>query len=239
MNIALILAGGIGSRFDSNYPKQFVEIEKKPLIVHTLEKFSNCDEISEIYIVCLKDYVAEMEYIINNYSIDKVKSIIIGGKTRHESIKNGIKYLESKNFNDTYKVIIHNANMPLVTKSNIIDCINKCNDENIIVTTAATCNGYFYQISNSKDGNLMIGPNRENLLHAKVPEAMYFKTSKDLYLSDIFDEKKYESYTAGMLGIILNKKVEFVKCKSTNMKITTKEDYELVQTYLKKEKMGE
>ncbi len=239
MNIALILAGGVGSRFDSNFPKQFVEIEKKPLIIHTLEKFSSCKEIDEIYIICLKEYVDEMETMIKNYSIKKIKGIILGGKTRHESIKNGVKYLSTNHYTDVCKVILHNANMPLVTNSNIVDCINKCKNSDIIVTTAAKCNGYFYQISNDENGSLIIGPNRENLLHAKVPETMYLSTAKEIYLSNTFDGKQYESYTAGMLAIILNKKVEVVTCKSTNMKITTKEDYELVQTYLRKEKSGE
>ncbi len=233
MNIALILAGGRGTRFDANYPKQFVEIHRTPLIVHTLQKFESCESVDQIYIVCLEDYIDEMNNIVNQYSINKVKDIIIGGNTRHESIRNGINYFIQKGFANTDKIIIHNANMPLVTLSNINDVIEKCTD-NIVVTTAAKCHGFFYQISEENEG-LSIGPSRNCLLHAKVPEAMCLSVADKIYNYDEFNEKKYESYTAGMLGILMNLDVKVSLCESTNMKITTKEDYKLVEVYLENE----
>ncbi len=237
MNIALILAGGNGTRFDANYPKQFVEIKKKPLIVHTLQKFSNCNSINQIFIVCLKDYVDEMNTIINKYSISKVSGIIIGGSTRHESIKNGVNYLTNNGFSKSSKIVIHNANMPLVTLSNIDECISKCTD-NTVVTTAAKCHGFFYEISES-DNSISIGPDRSCLLHAKVPEAMYLSIADAIYNNNQFNKKLYESYTAGMLGIIMGLNVEILICEYTNMKITTKEDYKLVETYLEHESNNE
>lgn len=237
MNIALILAGGRGTRFGGDHPKQFVEIEKKPLIVHTLEKFSNCKFIDKIFVVCLKNYVDEMKEIIKRYSINKIEDIIIGGNTRHESIRNGINYLLNNKYDKLSKIVIHNANMPLVTISNIEECILKC-DKNTIVTTVAKCNGFFYQISED-DNSLAIGPDRNNLLHAKVPEGMYLEIANEIYNDKRFDEKKYESYTAGMLGILMKKSVVIAICASTNMKITTKEDYKLVETYFKNETSGD
>lgn len=237
MNIALILAGGKGTRFGASLPKQFVEIERKPLIVHTLEKFSKCDSIDKIFIVCLEDYVDDMNKIIEKYEIKKVENIIIGGNTRHKSIRNGINYLLNNGFDKLSKIIIHNANMPLVAMSNINECISKC-DNNSIVTTAAKCHGFFYQISENGD-TLSIGPDRSSLLHAKVPEAMYLDIANTIYNNNQFNEQKYESYTAGMLGILMGMNVKVSICGSTNMKITTKEDYELVETYLKNESNGE
>ncbi len=237
MNIGLILAGGRGTRFGSDHPKQFVEIEKKPLIVHTLEKFSNNNNIDEIFIVCLENYVDELNKIISKYNISKIKNIIIGGSTRHESIRNGINYLINNNYDLNSKVIIHNANMPLVTETNINECLSLC-DNDTVVTTAAKCHGFFYQICNGNN-ELKIGPDRNELMHAKVPEAMYLKIANDIYNNEKFNEKIYESYTAGMLGIILKLNVKVAICGSTNMKITTKEDYELVETYLKNESSGE
>ena len=236
MNIGIILAGGVGTRFGSNLPKQFVHIESKPLIVHTLEKFSNCNKIDKLFIVCLKSHIEEMKNIVEQYEIKKIEGIIPGGTTRHESIKNGINYLVNKGYDKTTTIIIHNANMPLVKNKNIEDCIKKCCGE-VIVTTVAKCNGFFYQICD--DTRLSIGPDRESIFHAKVPEAMQLSMACELYNDQLFNAKKYESYTAGMLGIIKNKKVEFSICDSTNMKITTKEDYELVETYLKNEIKGE
>lgn len=233
MNIGIVLAGGKGTRFGADLPKQFVEITGMPLIACTVKKLLNCN-IDVIYIVCIKDYVNKMEEIIKEYDLDKVENVIIGGNTRHESIRNAINYLIKNGQDMDNKIIIHNANMPLVSVKNVNSCIELCDGKNVIVTSAAECNGYFYQIDN--DSNLKIGPDRKCLLHAKVPETLTLKTANELYNDPVFLDKKYESYTAGMLGIIKNKIVKVSICESTNMKITTREDYELVETYLKNEK---
>ena len=234
MNVAIILAGGKGTRFGTEHPKQFVEIHEKPLIVHALEKFSKNSNIDEICVVCLENYVSELEEIIKKYDIKKISHIIIGGSTRHESIRNGVNFLRDNGYPNKTKVIIHNANMPLVTETNINECISLCDDDTI-VTTAAKCHGFFYQID---DGELKIGPDRNDLMHAKVPEGMYLDVACRIYNSPKFEEKIYESYTAGMLGIILGLNIKVSICGSTNMKITTPEDYELVKIYLENEKRG-
>ena len=187
MNIGIILAGGVGTRFGSNLPKQFVNIESKPLIVHTLEKFSKCNKIDKLFIVCLKSHIEEMKNIVEQYEIKKIDEIIPGGNTRHESIKNGINYLIDKGYDKTTTIIIHNANMPLVKIKNIEECIKKCHEE-VIVTTVAKCNGFFYQKCDNM--KLSIGPDRDNIFHAKVPEAMKLSMASELYNDQIFNEKK-------------------------------------------------
>lgn len=233
-NIVIILAGGIGKRFNSTLPKQFVEIEDIPVIIHTLKKVEMCECVDKILIVCLESYKPMMQSLLNEYKISKILDIVHGGSSRHESIRNGINYLKNNNYESNTKVMIHNANMPLVTYDNINDCFKNCISENIIVTTTAKCDGFFYQING--DGSLSIGPDREIMLSAKVPEVFFLKTGLDIYNNSKFFEKKYESYTAGMLGIIENKTIIPIMCKSTNKKITTIEDYDFVLTYLRHEK---
>ena len=231
-NIVIILAGGIGKRFNSTLPKQFVEIEDMPVIIHTLRKFEVCESVDKILIVCLESYKDMMGTLLKEYKISKILDVISGGSSRHQSIRNGINYLRDKNLNPHTKVMIHNANMPLVTIDNINDCFKNCVNDEIIVTTTAKCDGFFYQV----DGEtLSIGPDRENLLSAKVPETLFLQTGVDIYNNPAFFEKKYESYTAGMLGILEGKKIIPVMCKSTNKKITTIEDYDFVLTYLRHE----
>ena len=233
-NVAIILAGGIGKRFNSTIPKQFVEIEDMPVIIHTLKKFELCENIDEILIVCLNSYILLMKELLDKFKILKILDVIPGGNTRHESIRNGINYLKSKNYDNNTKVLLHNANMPLITIENINECLKNCIDRDTIVTSAAKCDGFFYQIEN--DGTLSIGPDREIMLNAKVPEVFLLETGIEIYNDYEFLQKKYESYTTGMLGIIKNKKVIPVICKSTNKKITTIEDYDFVLTYLRHEK---
>lgn len=232
MNIALILAGGKGTRMMRDIPKQFVDINGKPIIVHTLQKFCECSEIDMIYVVCIETHMKLMDKICKQYHINKVKNIIIGGSSRHKSILNGIKAAKNDGCGGEDKIIIHNANMPLVSEENIINCIKLCDNIDSVVTSVARNTGYFYSY-NSKSNKLGIGPDRKNILSAKVPEAMFIDMAFKLYSDKKFMEKEYESYTAGMLGVITGKKVIPVVCETTNIKITTEDDYKLVRTYLK------
>lgn len=227
-NIALVLAGGKGLRMNREIPKQFIDIKEKPLIVHSLETLDKCDMVEEALIVCIESHMELMREICEKYGIKKVTNVISGGNTRHESICHGVTYLsETCEMNSV--ILIHNANMPLVTEENIRDCLIKGNETDTIATSVAKNNGYFYCLKNDK---LVIGPDRKEMLSAKVPEAARLRTMNKLYNDPKFSEKKYESYTAGMLGILDDLHVVPVYCESTNFKITTEADYLLADKYL-------
>ena len=227
-SIALVLAGGKGLRMNRDIPKQFIDIKDKPLIVHSLQTLDKCDLINEILIVCIKSHIELMREISKNYDIKKVTNVISGGNTRHESICHGITYLSKTSKMNTV-ILIHNANMPLVTEENIRECLINGNENNTIATSVAKNNGYFYFLKNNK---LEIGPDRNEMLSAKVPEAARLSTMCKLYNDKKFSEKKYESYTAGMLGILDDMSVVPVYCEYTNFKITTEADYLLADKYL-------
>lgn len=231
--IAIILAGGHGTRMMNKIPKQFLIINDKPLIVHTLFKFGLNNSIDGIAIVCLPDYKKHLCSLVEQYKIPKVKYIIDGGTNRHQSFLNALVYLKKQGLANDDIVVVHNANMPMVTQANIDDCIKKCEEGTDIVSTAAKCTGFFYQNDN---GKWVIGPDREVMFGAKPPEAIRFDVALSLYRKPKFQSKLYESYTAGMLGIINGNKVDVVLCESTNIKVTTEDDYRLVSTYLSHEK---
>ena len=122
MNIAIITAGGIGTRMRHNIPKQFMEIYGKPLIVYTLEKFQNHRLIDLICVVCIENYQNIMKNYIEQYNLTKVKVITLGGETNQESIKNGVKAL--KNIcTDNDIIIVHDGNRPLIREKIITETI--------------------------------------------------------------------------------------------------------------------
>lgn len=233
MTVALILAGGKGTRMMQKIPKQFLTICDKPLIIHTLLKFERCPDVDKIAVICLSEFKPHMQHLLQEYNVSKVKWIIDGGNSRHRSIKAGIDYLFKQSCTNNDIIIIHNANMPMITIENISKCINLCKKGIDIATTAAKCNGYFYEL---EDDKVQIGPDREKMFGAKTPEALKLGSALEIYGLDEFQKKKYESYTAGMLGIEAGKKVGIVLCDSTNIKVTTEDDYRLVSTYLSNEK---
>ena len=91
MNIGVIFAGGSGKRMHTKgTPKQFLEVDGKPIIIHTLEKFEMCPDVDAIVVVCLEAYIPYLEKLTDRYMLKKVFSIVPGGKTGQESIYHGL-----------------------------------------------------------------------------------------------------------------------------------------------------
>ena len=121
-NIALITAGGIGSRTKQFIPKQFLSIKDKPLIVYTMEKFQKHPEITDIIVVCLEGWESILESYAKQYGITKLKYIAKAGAVGQESIKNGLMELK-KHCADDDIVLIHDAIRPNISPDIISDCI--------------------------------------------------------------------------------------------------------------------
>ena len=90
MNIAVILAGGVGTRVGAEIPKQYIKILGKPVMVYTVEKLEKNPNIDAIEIVCIKGHVPYVKDLVKEYGITKVKWYSEGGSTFQESTMNGI-----------------------------------------------------------------------------------------------------------------------------------------------------
>jgi 2-C-methyl-D-erythritol 4-phosphate cytidylyltransferase len=118
---AIIVAAGSGSRFNSESPKQFVELAGKPIIFHTLEKFEACAAVDEILLVLSAQGRRIFERISGRHSFPKLKKFVTGGSTRAESVKNGLERVEA----DCDIVTVHDAARPLVKVDEITRTIVK------------------------------------------------------------------------------------------------------------------
>ena len=114
MNIAIVFAGGSGVRMGAGVPKQFLEINGKPIIVHTLQLFQYHDMIDKIYISVLADYIPYMKELVDEYRLNKVADVIPGGETAQDSIYNALKKAESENAEDSI-VLLHDGVRPFVS----------------------------------------------------------------------------------------------------------------------------
>ena len=122
-NIALIFAGGVGSRMGADIPKQFLKINNKPIIAITTSIFQNDPNISDIYIVMLKDYIDYTQEIVANYNLSKVRKIIPGGATGQESIFNGLSAIKQDHASEKVIVLIHDGVRPIIEDDLISRCI--------------------------------------------------------------------------------------------------------------------
>lgn len=122
MNVALIIAGGVGARMHQNIPKQFINVEDKPVIVYTMQAFQNHPDVDEIYVVCVDGWHDILRAYANQFNISKLKKVVSGGATGQESIRNGV-FSIAENHNDDDLVLIHDAIRPMLSTDIISDCI--------------------------------------------------------------------------------------------------------------------
>ena len=125
MNVALILAGGVGNRVGAKIPKQFIEVLGKPVLAYTIEAFEKHPEIDAVLVACVKPYIDYMWEMKEKYGFSKLKWVTEGGNTFQGSVLNGIRYLEGK-IDQKDIVLIHFGASPFITGDIISACIRVC-----------------------------------------------------------------------------------------------------------------
>ena len=124
-NIAIIIAGGVGSRMGHDIPKQFIEVEGKPVLMYTLEGFQKHPMVDVIVLVCIDGWQEDVRRWCAQSGITKLRKIVTGGASGQESIRNGVFSLEGECAQDDV-VIIHDGIRPLVDAFLLTDVIEKC-----------------------------------------------------------------------------------------------------------------
>lgn len=231
-NIALIIAGGVGSRMGQDIPKQFINVYDKPVIIYTLEAFQKHANIDEIYCVCLEGWHDILRAYAKQFGITKLKDVCNGGASAQESIRNGI--MNIKNANDDDVIIIHDGVRPLVDDSVLTDIIVKCGQFGNAVTSMP----YNEQIFVKKDEETTVQyiP-RDTLRRVSTPQA--YKYSKLVWAYDKAFKENIgigpSSYTNTMM-VDLGETLYFASGSDKNIKLTTKDNLEIFKAYLKMEK---
>ena len=125
MNIALILAGGVGARVGADIPKQFIKVLDKPIIVYTLETFEKSPLIDKIVLVCVGSHLDLAKHYCQVYNLSKVTSFIEGGADFLHSCMNGMNSLQKECEKDDV-VVITSADRPFLSEEEIEDAIAVC-----------------------------------------------------------------------------------------------------------------
>lgn len=229
MIVAIILAGGTGSRVGTDRPKQFIEIMDKPVLAHTADIFQNHPEIDAIEIVCHREWKLYLEEVIKKFKLSKVKWIIEGGDTFQESCMNGVNNLKDKIDMNDYVLVQYGA-APFTSNRIISDVIRvmKNHDSSF---TATPC----YQLMGSNDENdtSKTWVDRDKYIQIACPYGFKYG-----YLLDIYKraEKQGLLYTiephTTSLMYALGETLYQAYGDQTNIKITTKEDLDLFEGYL-------
>ena len=124
MNYAIILSGGIGTRMQmGDFPKQYLEVEKKPILLYTLEQFQKSSAVEKIVIVAADAWREKIRGWMEEDGITKFLAFADAGDTRQESIHNGLTVCMEDSVSENDGVIIHDGVRPLVSEQLIGDCL--------------------------------------------------------------------------------------------------------------------
>ena len=220
MITALIFAGGTGQRMNSkSKPKQFLELHGKPILIHTLEYFENHEMVDSICIVCLNGWQNELRKLLNKYDIQKVRWIVAGGATGHDSIYHGLKALEVECREEDI-IIIHDGVRPLITEELItenIESVKKYGNSITVEKAAETV------AEITSEGKIADVPQRSLMRVAKAPQCFYYK---DIMAAHKRAEKdSFKSIDSCHLMNHYGYELHTVESTPYNIKIATPSDY--------------
>lgn len=230
MIFGAILAGGSGVRMgNEDKPKQFLYIGKKPIVVHTAEKFIINNRFDKVIVLCPEQWLSYTKELMAKYLPGNDLAIIEGGESRNGTIMNAVRYIEENyGLDDETVIVTHDAVRPFVTTriiDNNIDCALKGLACDTIIPAADT-------IVESRDGEFLSNiPNRAFYYQGQTPQSFRAKKFKELYDS-LSDEEKAILTDAAKVFIIKGEPVAIVEGESYNIKITYPFDLQLAETLL-------
>lgn len=225
MNIAVILAGGVGNRLGMNKPKQFLKVAGKTVLEHTVDVFQKHNKIDEIVIVMNSSYIHDTENMVMKNKWTKVKKVLSGGKERYESSLvaiNAYNY-DTRNIN----LIFHDAVRPLVSERIIDEVILALNTYNAVDVSVPAVDTII-ALDNSKNFIDKI-PDRSFLNRGQTPQGFKYETIKRAYEIALRDSNFAATDDCGVVKKYLPETpVYLVEGEERNVKLTYPEDIYLL-----------
>lgn len=217
-NIAIVLAGGVGSRLGMGTPKQFFKVAGKTVIEHTIDTFERNAHIDEIAVVSNPAYVADVEDIVLRNGWHKVKKILKGGRERYDSSLSAIRAYEG---GDEANLVFHDAVRPLVSQRVIDDvCAALKEHEAIDVTVPAVDT-----IIEAEGEHISSIPDRSRLQRGQTPQGFRLSVIREAYRRALSDPDFRVTDDCGVVVKYMPETpVYLVRGEESNMKLTYKED---------------
>ena len=217
---AIIVAGGSGIRMGTDIPKQFLLLDNKPLLMHTLTQFYNCSNEIKIILVLPKAQINYWENLCEKYNFKIIHQIVEGGDTRFQSVKNGLN-----NINEKSLVAVHDGVRPLVSTSLIDNCFNHAEKQG---------NAIPYSIIKESirkiSGEDNVSLNRREYVTIQTPQVFYSETLVSSYQQEFKNEFTDDASVVEFYG----EKINLIEGNAENIKITTILDLKYAEILLNK-----
>ncbi|MEB6243013.1 D-ribitol-5-phosphate cytidylyltransferase [Staphylococcus gallinarum] len=232
MIYAGILAGGIGSRMGNvPLPKQFLDLDGKPILVHTVEKFLLTNEFDKIYIATPQKWISHTKDTLKKHKIDDDRiTIIQGGADRNETIMNIIAAIEAESgVNETDVIVTHDAVRPFLTRRIIKENIDQVIQHGAVDTVIPATD----TIITSADGeSIQSIPVRSEMYQGQTPQSFNINLLRSNY-NKLSAEDKQVLTDACKILVVSNEHVQLVNGELYNIKITTPYDLKVANSIIK------
>ena len=233
MNIAVILAGGTGSRMGGSLPKQFLDLDGRPVIVNSIEAFDSHPAIDEVAVVIHPDWRGRMEEIVAQGHWQKVKKIIDGGSERYMSSLNAIMaYIDEP---DDTNLLLHDAARPFLS-ADIIDRVVSALERHDAVGVAVPSTDTVWEVhpdfivEQTTEISRFVAriPERKLMWRAQTPQAFRLPLIRDAYQRALQDPRFQATDDCGVVRKYMpGTKITVVEGNERNRKITFPEDLQI------------
>ena len=217
--IAVIVAGGKGSRMKSEVPKQFMLLRKKPVLYYSIKAFIDAFEDIKIILVLPEEHIGKGQEIIDGFFDNTRFRISSGGRTRFHSVKNGLALIED----EESVIFVHDGVRCLVTQKLVERCYKAAVEAGTAIP-ALTCNDSVRILTDN--GNKII--DRTKLRFIQTPQTFHSKILLPAYKIDYKESFTDEASVVEAFGI----KINLIEGESNNFKITTLSDFNLAEILL-------
>jgi 2-C-methyl-D-erythritol 4-phosphate cytidylyltransferase len=218
---AIIVAGGTGERFGAQIPKQFLPLKGLPILMHTIQVFSNFDNSIDLVVTLPSSYFELWESLCREYKFTVPHKVIAGGETRFHSVKNGLDAITDNNS----LVAIHDAVRPLVNADTLLRCFETARRSGNAIPVIP----FFDSIRELKD-DMSFPVNRDSFVLVQTPQIFKTEAIKKAY------QQKFSSEFTDDASVFEkdDNKILLVEGNVENIKITSRADMLIAEALFKK-----
>ena len=214
--IAVILAGGKGTRFSEKEIKQLTRIKERPILSYTIERFQSSPYINEICVVANKDIIEDVKRLAQTEKFEKVKYIIEGGKTRTLSAYSAISLYDGEK-----KILIHDGVRPLISPEVIASCVEAL-DHHLACAVATKTTDTIFEVLSGKIKNI---PSRNTLYNAQTPQCFLLSILKKAYKEAIsLGDTNFSDDCSLLMKYDPNIDIRIIEGNKENIKLTFSSD---------------
>lgn len=230
-NVAVIIAGGSGSRMGQDIPKQFIHVHDKPVLVYTLESFQRHPEVDSIVLVCIESWIDVARAYAKQFNIEKLVAVVPGGESGQESIRNGVVAAGEFAAPDDV-IIVHDGIRPLVDSAVLSDVLRVAHEHGNAVTSLPY-NEQIFRVDPDDPATTREFIPRETLRRVSTPQAYRYDLLSSAYERAFAENIGIQgSHYTNTMMVELGYRLHFAAGSDKNIKLTTKDDLELFKAYL-------